>query len=257
MSLAGRCALVTGAARGIGFVIARVLAQQGMSLALNDLEPEATEAAALRLRNEGGQAVAIPADLRRAPDVFNLFEQVEHQFGPLWLLVNNAGVYRPGAAENLSEHDWDETFAVDAKAVFLCSQAAVRCMIPRQGGRIIVVSSIAGVITRTDQIAYCAAKAAAVHFSRCLAIEVARHKITVNCVCPGMTDSRMLRETAVARGIEIHDYVAMVPAGRLAEPEDHARTIAWLASDEAQHITGQVIAVDGGQSIYHPVARDK
>ena len=128
-------------------------------------------------------------------------------------------------------------------------------MIPRRGGRIIVVSSIAGHIVRTRQIAYCAAKAAAIHFARCLAVEMAPHGITVNCVCPGMTDSQMLRQSAAARGVGIEDYIEMIPSGSLARPEDHASLIAWLASDEAAHVTGQVISVDGGQSLYHPVTR--
>jgi 2,3-dihydro-2,3-dihydroxybenzoate dehydrogenase len=166
--------------------------------------------------------------------------------------VNNAGVFRSGGAASLTEQDWDDTFAVDAKAVFLCSQAAIHRMVPRKGGRIIVVSSIAGTIVRTNQIAYCSAKAAAIHFSRCLAVEMAPHGITVNCVCPGMTDSEMLRQTARERTVDVNDYLAMIPSGRLAQADDHARTVAWLASDEAGHITGQAIAVDGGQSIYHP-----
>ena len=128
-------------------------------------------------------------------------------------------------------------------------------MIPRKAGRIVVVSSIAGQIVRTRQIAYCAAKAAAIHFARCLAVETAPHGITVNCVCPGMTDSEMLRKSASARGATVADYEAMIPAGKLADPEDHAETVAWLASEEAGHVTGQVISVDGGQSLYHPLTR--
>jgi 2,3-dihydro-2,3-dihydroxybenzoate dehydrogenase len=184
-----------------------------------------------------------------------MFARVAEEVGPLWLLVNNAGVYHSARTLEFPEEAWDREFAVDAKAVFLCSQAAVRQMVPRGAGRIVIIASIAGQIVRTDQIAYCAAKAAAIHFSRCLAVEMAPHGITVNCLCPGMTDSEMLRKSANERNVSIAAYEEMIPAGRLARGEDHAELVAWLASDAAAHVTGQVIAVDGAQSLYHPLTR--
>ncbi len=253
MSLAGKTALVTGAARGIGFVISRVLCERGMRVVINDRDPEATEIAEQKLKQDRFEVAGLAADVTRPADVQNLFEAAEQRFGPLWLLVNNAGVFRAGSCETLPEQDWDETFAVDAKGVFLCSQAALRRMTMQRAGRIVVISSIAGWITRTNQIAYCAAKAAAIHFARCLAVEAAPHGITVNCICPGMTDSAMLRDTASARNVAIEDYLTMIPTGTLAEAEDHAHTVVWLASEEARHVTGQVISVDGGQSLYHPL----
>ncbi len=256
MSLAGRVALVTGAARGIGFATARVLSERGMAVVVNDKDGGAAIRATSELVEAGHKAFAFPADVTRAAEVARLTARVEAEVGPLWLLVNNAGTFHSAAIEDFPEEDWDAEFAIDAKAVFLCSQAALRCMIPRRSGRIVVISSIAGTIVRTRQIAYCAAKAAATHFARCLAVEAAPHAITVNCVCPGMTDSQMLRQTAANRGVTIDDYLSMIPAGRLAAAEDHAHCIAWLASDEAAHVTGQVIAIDGAQSLYHPVTRN-
>lgn len=255
MSLMGRCALVTGGARGIGLEIARALCQQGMVVAINDRDAVGAEHAAAMLCADGHRVLALPADVTRASEVAGMVERVEAELGPLWLLVNNAGTFHGGATVDLSEEAWDQEFAVDAKAVFLCSQAALRRMIPRGSGRIIVLSSIAGWIVRTGQIAYCAAKAAAIHFSRCLAVEAAPYGITVNCLCPGMTDSTMLRQTAASRGVQVEDYIEMIPAGRLARPEDHSATVAWLASEEAGHVTGQVISVDGAQSLYHPLVR--
>jgi NAD(P)-dependent dehydrogenase (short-subunit alcohol dehydrogenase family) len=126
-------------------------------------------------------------------------------------------------------------------------------MIPRRAGRIVNFGSIAGLIVRTNQIGYCAAKAAVVHFSRCLAVEMAPHGITVNCLCPGMTRTEMLLESARARGADLADYEALIPAGHMAAPEDHAALVAFLASEEAGHITGQVICVDGGQSLNLPL----
>ena len=253
MSLVGRCALVTGAARGIGFVIARVLCERGMAVALNDVDAGGAERAAAELNALGHRALACPADVTRASEVAALFERAEAELGTLWLLVNNAGVFHSAPAEDFPEEAWNREFDVDVKAAFLCSQQAIRRMMPRGAGRIVVVSSIAGQIVRARQIAYCAAKAAAIHFSRCLAVEMAPHGITVNCLCPGMTDSEMLKQTADARGVGIGDYLSMIPAGRLARPEDHATTIAWLAGDDAAHVTGQVISVDGAQSLYHPL----
>jgi NAD(P)-dependent dehydrogenase (short-subunit alcohol dehydrogenase family) len=128
-----------------------------------------------------------------------MFDQAEAELGPLWLLVNNAGVLNAAPTAEMPEELWDKAFAIDAKGVFLCSQAALRKMIPRRQGRIVNLASIAGLIVRTEQIAYCSAKAAVVHFSRCLAVEMAPHSITVNCLCPGMTGTDMLLDSAKAR----------------------------------------------------------
>jgi NAD(P)-dependent dehydrogenase (short-subunit alcohol dehydrogenase family) len=255
MSLSNRFALVTGAGRGIGFATSRVLCEKGMAVAVNDIDPASAEQAAAQLREAGHRAIACPGDVSLRADVEAIFSRIDRELGPLWLLVNNAGTFHAAATADFPEEVWDREFAVDAKSVFLCSQAAIRRMIPAGGGRIVVISSIGGVIVRTGQIAYSSAKAATVHFSRCLAVEMAPHHITVNCICPGMTSSAMLDKTASERGLSVSDYLEMIPAGRLAQPEDHAHTIAWLACDEAGHLTGQVISVDGAQSLFHPLTR--
>jgi NAD(P)-dependent dehydrogenase (short-subunit alcohol dehydrogenase family) len=126
-------------------------------------------------------------------------------------------------------------------------------MMPRGGGRIVNVASIAGQIVRVAQIAYCSAKAAAIHFSRCLAVEMAPHGITVNCLCPGMTWTEMLGKSAAARGLDLDGMVALIPAGHMADAGDHAHLVAYFASEEAGHVTGQVVSVDGGQSLYMPL----
>jgi 2,3-dihydro-2,3-dihydroxybenzoate dehydrogenase len=255
MSLAGRGALVTGAARGIGLVIAKTLCERGAAVAVNDVDPEGAERAAGTLAAAGHRCLPCPGDVTRAADAAAMVARAEAELGPLWLLVNNAGVFHSAPAEEFPEEAWDREFAVDVKGAFLCSRAALRKMIPRRAGRIVIVSSIAGWIVRTRQIAYCAAKAAAIHFARCLAVEMAPHGITVNCLCPGMTDSDMLRKSAGSRGFTVAEYEEMVPAGKLARAEDHAAAVAWLASEEAGHVTGQVLSVDGGQSLYHPLTR--
>lgn len=252
MGLQGKVALVTGASQGIGPEIARLLGQQGMLVALNARSDKVEQAAEV-LQAEGIQAIAIRGDVSRKAEVDRLIERTEQELGPLWLLVNNAGVLRTGPTAEMSEEDWDTCFNVDAKGVFLCSQAAIRRMMPRRAGRIVNVSSIAGVIVRTAQIAYCSAKAAVNHFSRCLAVEMAPYGITVNCLCPGMTWTDMLEKSAAARGLDLEAMVALIPAGKMANPQDHAHLVAYFASEEAGHVTGQVVCVDGGQSQYHPL----
>ncbi len=251
MSLRGRVAVVTGAASGIGRGIAEHLLDGGMKVALLDRDESVLELAAAMGR-ETGSVVGLEVDVGRHASVQEAFAQVQGQLGPPWLLVNSAGVYASGPTVELTEADWNRVLAVDLTGVFLCSQAALRSMLARGGGRIVTISSIAGRIARPNQIAYCAAKAGADHFTRCLAIEVAAKGVTVNSVAPGMTRSSMLDAVIQRTGSE-QALLALIPAGRFALVEDHAATVAWLASEEAAHVTGQVISVDGGQSLYAPI----
>ena len=252
MSLEGKVALITGASRGIGLEIARVLGEKGMIVAMN-ARSERVEKEAEALRAEGLQTTAVRADITRKADVGVMVERVENELGPLWLLVNNAGLLHVAPTAEMSEEAWDEVFAVDAKGVFLCSQAAIQHMMPRKVGRIINVSSVAGIIVRTNQIGYSSAKAAVIHFTRCLAIEMAPYGITVNCLCPGMTQTEMLAHTAKKNNLDLEAMIALIPAGHMAQPADHAHLVAYFASEDAAHVTGQVISVDGGQSDYHPL----
>ena len=253
MSLEGKTAIVTGAAQGIGRTIAQVLATKGMRVGVNDINLEALNSTVATSQAQGLEMMTLPGDVSRKADVAAMVEEAEAELGPLWLLVNNAGVYNASPTAELSEAQWDRVFDVDAKGVFLCSQAAIQRMMPRHEGRIVNISSIAGVIARPAQIGYCSAKAAVVHFTRCLAVEMAPHGITVNCICPGMTRTQMLLDLAEERGLDIEGMVALIPAGRMAEEKDHAHLVAYLASAEAAHVTGQVVVVDGGQSLYHPL----
>jgi NAD(P)-dependent dehydrogenase (short-subunit alcohol dehydrogenase family) len=252
-NLQGRTALITGAGRGIGKTIAYTLAQHGMKVGLNDANSVLLEETVKAFTVVGLTALALPADVSNVAAVTAMTDRVEAELGPLWLLVNNAGIFNAGPTVELSEAAWDQAFDVDAKGVFLCSQAALRKMLPRQQGRIVNIGSIAGQIVRTAQIAYCSAKAAVIHFSRCLAVEVAAQGITVNCLCPGMTWTDMLQTSARERGLDLDAMVATIPAGRMAEETDHANLVAYFASDEARHVTGQVVTVDGAQSLFHPL----
>jgi NAD(P)-dependent dehydrogenase (short-subunit alcohol dehydrogenase family) len=252
-SLDGRVALVTGAGRGIGKTIARTLAEQGMWVGVNDFDAAAAERAAGEFEAAGLCAVAVPGDVSVKAQVTAMIDRAETELGPLWLLVNNAGVFNAAPTADLSEEAWDRAMDIDAKGVFLTSQAAINRMIPRGAGRIVNLASIAGMIARTGQIAYCSAKAAVIHFSRCLAVEMAPHGITVNCLCPGMTWTEMLSTSVAERGLDLDGMVALIPGGRMAEEADHAHLVAYFAVDEAAHVTSQVVAVDGGQSLFHPL----
>jgi len=253
-NLQGRVTLVTGAGRGIGKTVARLLAEQGMIVGVNDYNFASAEEVVQELTASGLRALALAGDVSNKTQVQAMVDRVERELGPIWLLVNNAGVYNAAPTAELSEEAWDRAFDVDAKGVFLVSQAVIQRMIPRATGRIVNFSSIAGHIVRTNQIAYCSAKAAVIHFSRCLAVEMAPHGITVNCLCPGMTWTQMLSVTAKERGLDLDSMVALIPAGHMAEELDHAHLVAYFASDEAKHVTGQVVSVDGAQSLYHPLA---
>lgn len=256
MSLEGKVAIVTGASRGIGVEIARTLGAQGMAVALVARSTQVEEVAT-ELRAEGLHAIGFTVDVSKRVEVEAMVERVESELGTLWLLVNNAGILRSGPTADLREEDWDEVYDVDVKGVFLCSQAAIRRMMMHGGGRIVNISSIAGQIVRVAQIAYCSAKAAVIHFSRCLAVEMAPHGITVNCLCPGMTWTEMLGKSAAARGLDVNAMVALIPAGHMADVKDHANLVVFFASEQASHITGQVVSVDGGQSLYMPLMAPK
>ena len=159
---------------------------------MNDINLALAESAAQEFRAEGLKVWALPGDVSRKVEVSAMIDRVEAELGPLWLLVNNAGIYDVASTSEFSEEAWDKAFQVDAKDIFLCSQAAIRKMIPRKGGRIVNISSIAGLIVRTGQIPIALPRRRSYILRAVLAVEMAPHGITVNCLCPGMTRTEML-----------------------------------------------------------------
>jgi NAD(P)-dependent dehydrogenase (short-subunit alcohol dehydrogenase family) len=249
MLLTGKTAIVTGAGQGIGKAIARGLAREGATVLVNDLADDKAESVADALRDEGLSAIAFPADISDEAAVQAMTAHALAELGQIDILVNNAGYLRMSLIVDMALDEWERVFAVDARGVFLCSKAVLPSMINRRYGRIITIASIAAYVTRPKEAHYCAAKAAAVQFTRVLAFEVAQYGITANVLCPGTTTTEMVTANLAKDPPAREAWRASVLLGDFARVEDHADAVIFLASDRARHVTGQVISVDGGQSL--------
>ncbi|MBN1139269.1 MAG: 3-oxoacyl-[acyl-carrier-protein] reductase [Anaerolineae bacterium] len=240
----GRVALVTGASRGIGRAIAERLAAGGYRVAINYLaRADAALDGVASIRAGGGTALAIQADVRLGDAVRAMVTQVEEQLGPIDVLVNNAGITRDGLFVRMAEQDWRDVIDTNLNGAFNCTQAVLRTMMRRRWGRIVNVSSVAGLAGNAGQANYAAAKAGLVGFTRALAKEVGVRNITVNAVAPGFIETDM---TADLKQEWKQQAIAMTPVGRFGQARDVAAAVAFLVSDEAAYVTGQVISVDGG-----------
>ncbi|WP_335932743.1 2,3-dihydro-2,3-dihydroxybenzoate dehydrogenase [Streptomyces sp. PTD5-9] len=263
--LAGRRALVTGAGQGIGAAVARALAARGAHVVATDRRAEGVEALAAGHAGHAGPAEAFePAgaltpyamDVTDAAAVRDVVEKVTARHGPLDVLVNVAGILRPGPAAELSDQDWADTFAVNTTGVFHTARAAAPGMAARGGGSIVTVGSNAAGVPRVHLGAYAASKAAAAMYTKCLGLELARSGVRCNVVAPGSTDTAMQRALwqdpdARARVLDGDPavYRTGIPLGRIAEPSDIADAVVFLASDLARHITMQELYVDGGATL--------
>ncbi|MCT4352580.1 2,3-dihydro-2,3-dihydroxybenzoate dehydrogenase [Streptomyces sp. Je 1-79] len=254
--MAGTVVLVTGAAGGIGEAVVRLLAERGAVVAAVDLVPDRLADTVGRLRADGLDVTGFPADVTSSDGVEAVVERVEAELGPVEQLVNAAGVLRLAEARALSDEDWLTTFAVNTNGVFHTSRAVVNRMIPRRRGAIVTVASNAAGTARAQMAAYAASKAAATAFTKCLGLEVAEHGIRCNVVAPGSTDTPMLRgmhtaDTAAKASIagSPEAYRVGIPLGKVARPEDVARAVAFLLSDDAGHVTLHELTVDGGATL--------
>jgi NAD(P)-dependent dehydrogenase (short-subunit alcohol dehydrogenase family) len=234
-------ALVTGGTRGIGLATVRRLLEDGQRVCFCGRDAAVGRAAEAEL---GGEARFVTADAGRERDVAALVEACTRELGPPGILVNNAGVNVRADAAAMTEPEWDGFFAIDLKAAWLCAKHVLPRMIEAGEGAIVNVSSIHAFATLPGFFPYAAAKAGLAGLTRSLALDYGPHGIRVNCVCPGFTDTRLVRD-----GIAISGEAAMTAAvalGRIAAPEEIAATIAFLASPDASYVTGATLLVDGG-----------
>jgi len=239
-----KTALVTGAGRGIGYVIATKLAQAGHNLAICDISEASINQAADSLRQETGvEVIAAAVDVSDRDQIQNSVQDAAKHFGRLDVLVNNAGITRDNLAMRMKPEEWQQVIDVNLSSVFHASQAALKPMMRAKSGRIINVSSVVASMGNPGQLNYCASKGGIDAMTRSLAREIGSRGITVNAVAPGFIATSMTAEL----GDEAHARLTQqIPLGRLGQPEDVANAVAFLASDEAGYITGQVVHVNGG-----------
>lgn len=245
--LEGKIALVTGASRGIGRQIALTLAAQGAAVIVNYNGSAAkAEEVVEEIEKAGGKAEAIQCNVSDFESCKSMMEDIVSRYGRLDILVNNAGITRDNLIMKMSEEDFDAVIQTNLKGVFNCIKHISRQMIKQKAGRIINISSVSGVLGNVGQANYCAAKAGVIGLTKCMARELASRGITVNAVAPGFIRTDM---TDVLKDNVKEAIIATIPMKTFGETEDVANTVAFLASDAARYITGQVISVDGGMAM--------
>jgi len=241
--LQGQIAVVTGASRGIGEGILQALAKAGATVVGTATSEKGVEAISRTISDAGAKGAGRILDVRDAAQCAAFVEAAQGEFGPVSILVNNAGVTRDNLLARMKDEEWDEIQATNLKAVFLLSRAVLRGMMKARAGRIVNVSSVVGFTGNPGQANYAAAKAGMVGFSKSLAREVGSRNITVNCVAPGFIETDMTRALAEE---QVKKLVENVPLGRLGRVDDVAQAVAFLCSPAAAYITGATIHVNGG-----------
>jgi len=246
--LEGKIALITGAASGIGRAAALLFAREGATVAVVD-QNQAGESVAREIESSGARAIFEKADVTSAADCRRVVERVAREFGTIPILFNNAGIIRRASVLELSEEDWDRVMAVNVKSIYLMSREVIPLMAKSGGGSIINTASGWGLAGGPQAAAYCASKGAVVLLTKAMAIDHGAQKIRVNCICPGDTDTAMLRSEARQLGENEERFLAGSahrPLGRVGKPEEIAQAALYLASDASSFVTGTALVVDGG-----------
>jgi 3-oxoacyl-[acyl-carrier protein] reductase len=243
MSFEGKVAVITGGARGIGRSIAKELAAGGATLALVDVLLDVAEQTAAEFRSEGVEAAAFAANVANPEDVSRMCDEVIAKFGKIDILINNAGITRDNLIMRMKEAEWDAVIAVNLKGTFNCIKAVTRPMMKARFGRIVNIASVVGVMGNAGQANYSASKAGVIGLTKTAAKELASRNITVNAVAPGYIQTDMTDKVSDAAR---EAFLTNIPLNRAGQPDDVARAVRFLCSDDAEYITGQVLNVDGG-----------
>jgi 3-oxoacyl-[acyl-carrier protein] reductase len=247
MRLRDKVAIITGAASGIGRATAILFAQEGAKVVVADVNDDGGKETVSLITKQGGEAIFVHTDVTKFDQSEELIKFAVQEFGGLHILVNNAGTTRDRLIITMSEDEWDFVLNTNLKSTFNCSRAAVRHMLRQRYGRIINISSVAGQMGNAGQTNYSASKAGQIGFTKALAREVASRNITVNAVAPGFIDTDLTGALPedIQKGLK-----DLIPLGRIGEPEEIAKAVAYLASDDAAYITGHVLTLDGGMAMF-------
>jgi NAD(P)-dependent dehydrogenase (short-subunit alcohol dehydrogenase family) len=248
-SLTGKRALITGGASGIGRATALLFAREGAAVSVVDLDEVGGQAVVREIVNNGGQAIFVRCDVTQAKACQRVVQQTVSELGGLDILFNNAGIIRRATVIDTTEEEWDRVMAVNVKSIFLLSKYAIPVMAQAGGGVIINTASGWGLVGGRKAAAYCASKGAVVLLTKAMALDHGEQNIRVNCICPGDTDTPMLRNEARQLGESYEDLIAEAadrPLRRIGRPEDIAQAALYLASDASSFVTGATLVVDGG-----------
>jgi NAD(P)-dependent dehydrogenase (short-subunit alcohol dehydrogenase family) len=248
-ALACKVALITGGASGIGRATALLFAREGAAVAITDLNQKAGQVVAVEINQSGGRAIFEAADVTLASDCHRVVQRTVAEFGGIHILFNNAGIIRRASVVELREEDWDRVMAVNVKAIYLMGREVIPIMAENGGGSIVNTSSGWGLAGGPRAAVYCASKGAVVLLTKAMAIDHGPQKIRVNCICPGDTDTAMLRQEAQQLSASAVDFLADAakrPLGRVGAPEEIAQAALYLASDASSFVTGTALVIDGG-----------
>ena len=246
-TLNGKTVLVTGASKGLGRAIAIRLAETGARVAVNyNSSKDAAEKVVGTITDGGGQALMVHADVSRLEQVTAMVEQVQESWGPVEVLVNNAGIIQDQLMMRMSDEAWHRVIDINLNGTFYCTRSVLRSMVRKRWGRIINIGSVVGLRGNPAQTNYSASKAAIIGFSKALAKEVASRNITVNVVAPGYFETET---TSVLTEEQKDRWLSVIPQGHFGEADDVAHMVAFLADEKAKYVTGQVISVDGGMAV--------